>query len=44
MPINLIGLPILVIVAVAIFLLKQWVHILKEYERAVIFRLKTRQP
>jgi len=39
MPLNLIGFPIILLIAVGFFLLKQWVHILKEYERAVIFRL-----
>jgi regulator of protease activity HflC (stomatin/prohibitin superfamily) len=39
MPFELIGLPAIIIVAVALFFLKQWIHILKEYERAVIFRL-----
>ena len=39
MPFELIGLPAIIVVAVALFFLKQWIHILKEYERAVIFRL-----
>ncbi|HLF55744.1 MAG TPA: slipin family protein [Thermoanaerobaculia bacterium] len=39
MPLNLVGFPIILIVVVVLFLLKQWIHILKEYERAVIFRL-----
>jgi regulator of protease activity HflC (stomatin/prohibitin superfamily) len=39
MPLNLIGLPAIVMIAIAFFFLKQWIHILKEYERAVIFRL-----
>jgi regulator of protease activity HflC (stomatin/prohibitin superfamily) len=39
MPLNLVGFPVILVVVVVLFLLKQWVHILKEYERAVIFRL-----
>ena len=39
LPVQLIGLPAIVLVALVVFLLKQWIHILKEYERAVIFRL-----
>jgi regulator of protease activity HflC (stomatin/prohibitin superfamily) len=39
MPLNLVGFPVILVVIVVLFLLKQWVHILKEYERAVIFRL-----
>ena len=39
MPFNLVGFPVILVVVVVLFLLKQWVHILKEYERAVIFRL-----
>jgi regulator of protease activity HflC (stomatin/prohibitin superfamily) len=39
MPLNLVGFPVIVLVLVGVFLLRQWVHILKEYERAVIFRL-----
>jgi len=38
-PINLVGLPLIIVLEFGFFLLKQWVHILKEYERAVIFRL-----
>jgi len=39
MPIQFVGLPVIIVIAVAFFFLKQWIHILKEYERAVIFRL-----
>ena len=39
MPLNLVGFPVIFVVLVVVFFLKQWVHILKEYERAVIFRL-----
>jgi regulator of protease activity HflC (stomatin/prohibitin superfamily) len=35
---DFVALPVVVVVAV-LFLIKQWVHILKEYERAVVFRL-----
>jgi len=39
MPIELIGFPLIVVVAAVLFFLKQWVHILMEYEKAVIWRL-----
>jgi len=39
MPVELIGFPIIIVVAVVLFFLKQWVHILMEYEKAVVFRL-----
>ncbi len=35
---QFVAFPFIVVLAI-LFLLKQWVHILKEYERAVVFRL-----